>query len=153
MSTNFYETQIVDYESGEILRSVTKQHVSSEPPYVKLYLKTLCSLKDVPANNNHILYFLLSNISYASQENKFGGQIIVVNKYIKDMICEEYGIAEVTIRKALAAFVEKGLFRRVARGTYQANPEYFGKGDWKDIRNIIATIDFGTGKITPKFKT
>ena len=35
------------------------------------------------------------------------------------------------------------MFRRVSVGTYQVNPNIIGKGDWKDIKNIRATFDFG----------
>ena len=51
------------------------------------------------------------------------------------------------IEQALTEFVKTGIFKRIATGTYQVNAELFGKGEWKDIKNIRATFDFGNGTI------
>ena len=36
--------------------------------------------------------------------------------------------------------------RRLDLGMYQFNPFFFGRGAWKDIANIRATFDYGTGE-------
>ena len=49
--------------------------------------------------------------------------------------------------------MKTGIFARIATGTYQVNAELFGKGDWKDIKNIRATFDFARGTVETEIIT
>lgn len=147
MNRPYTEVKEIDYETGEIKREIVKTKVSGEPPYIKLYLKTLCCIKGLSLSLNPVLDALLSYMTYADPNAEEGGQLIVVNGFVRQKVADKCGVSIESVNKALTKFTKSGVFRRIGTGTYQVNPEYFGKGEWKDISNIIATIDFKTGNI------
>jgi DNA primase len=60
------------------------------------------------------------------------------------------------LNKAIDTFYKKGLFIRVARGVYMADPELFARGKWEDIRELRLVIDYVTddnGRTTKKLKS
>jgi len=86
-------------------------------------------------------------MSYASVNDGNGGQIIYVNAHMKKIIAESAGLKIDRINKILTKFVKFNVFKRIAIGTYQGNPNLFGKSDWKDIKSIRATFDFNKGEV------
>jgi hypothetical protein len=46
---------------------------------------------------------------------------------------------------------DKGLIRKVANNTFSINPDYVGRGKWRDIRRLRATFDFITGDVQTDF--
>lgn len=142
-----YTEVITDRETGEAISSKTVYKTQSEPEYVKLYLDCVFAVKGVRKGLNPIFVEFLEYMSYADTDDEFGGQIIFVNKALKMRIAKRLGLTIYSIDKALSEFVKSGLFKRVAVGTYQVNPSVVGKGDWKDIKNIKATFDFGAKEI------
>ena len=134
-------------ETGEIVSSKTVSRVKDEPDYVKLYLDCLLTVKGLRKGLNPILVSLLKHMSYANSEDATGGQIIIVNKFLKETIANNLGLGIDSINKALGSFADSGIFKRIAVGTYQVNPDFVGKGEWKDIRNIKATFDFANKSV------
>ena len=86
-------------------------------------------------------------MSYADIGDQGGGQVIFVNKAMKDIIAKKLNLGIDSINKALSEFTKVGMFKRLTVGTYQVNPNIVGKGEWKDIKNIRATFDFGSKEI------
>ena len=86
-------------------------------------------------------------MTYANCQENNGGQIIYLNAEMKRQIGLSTGKTVKRIEQALTDFVKTGVFKRIATSTYQVNAELFGKGDWKDIKNIRAIFDFGKGEI------
>ena len=86
-------------------------------------------------------------MTYANTNDPSGGQIIYLNAALKKNIATATGKTVKRIEQAITDFVKTGVFSRIATGTYQVNAELFGKGDWRDIKNIRATFDFGKGTI------
>jgi hypothetical protein len=87
-------------------------------------------------------------MTYAGDdEDEFGGQIIIVNKYLKKLISKSCNLSYIRVEQALTDFVRAGYFRRVDVGTYQVNPNFFGKGEWRDIEKIKATFNFNNGEV------
>lgn len=154
-------TAKVTYESQEILTTldttgeVTSQiatntkniRLEAEPPYVKLYLDCLAQFKGTSVKLSPVLLEFLRNASYANTDDCNGGQIVYINKALKVDIANKCGLSLKRIEQGLTMFVEKDIMRRVSVGKYQFNANFFGKGEWKDIRNIRANFNFGTGKI------
>lgn len=148
-------TRNINYETGEIVEEeeVTHIKVCTEPNYVKLYIKTLLTFKDLSANLNPVLIEFLAYMSYADIENEHGGQLIYVNSDMKKSIAKKLDLKIDSINKGLYKFVNAGIFRRVGTGTYQVNASLFGKGEWKDVKGIRANFDFKTGEAVAEIET
>lgn len=142
-----YERTVVDHESGEIFEQEFIHRRGAEPPFIKLYLDCLCDFKGLSKSLNPILLEFLKYMTYANTSDPNGGQIIYLNAALKRNIAAATGKTVKRIEQAITDFVKTGVFARIATGTYQVNAELFGKGDWKDIKNIRATFDFAKGTV------
>lgn len=136
--------QKIDAQTGEVLemeQSIgTRTIYKQEPPYIKLYLQDILYLNDVPKSLTNVMYALLNYVTYADQEN---GMCIPLNGFIKQQIREKCGMDNPrTLNNALSKLVKGNILKRIGSGTYQLNPYFFGKGDWKDIANIRATWSY-----------
>ena len=137
--------QNVNYETGEITEeTVTKAfHLEKEPDYIKLYVSDIARLSDVPVGMEKILMELISQMGYTN--------IIPAYKPIKLMVCKRLNISLNYLNKAIQTFYEKGIFIRVARGVYIADPELFARGKWEDIKELRLVIEYkDNGKETIK---
>lgn len=117
-----------------------------EPDYVKLYLDFLVWMTKKPVidGTGSLLFELLRRSTYAED-----GMVIALNSYLKKDIAKtckpEMSLG--TLDNQLTTLVKAGILFRIGRGTYQLNPYFFGKGDWKSISKIRATVNFdATGK-------
>lgn len=149
----FEETQI-NFITGEEVIKNTTCILEKEPSFVKLYIDCIFALKDVPKSLNPILLKILQKMTYAGPEERYGGQIVILNKYFKEMIAEETGRTIQRVEQAITKFIRAGILKRVFTATYLVNPELFGKGEWKNIRrirNITAKINFKDREINPEF--
>jgi hypothetical protein len=146
----FESTKTTINEHGEVTREErnTVTRVSSEPPFVKVYFNTVLAFRELPKGLQPLISELLCRISYADPNAQYGGQLIYLNPFLKQELADKLGVKINTIEHQLTKLVESNMFRRVGIGTYQANPEYFGRGDWHDIKSIRAMFDFNTGTVT-----
>ena len=138
-----YQEVITSEETGEVIKHRAVYKAKDEPDFVKLYIDCVLTLKGLKKGLNPILLAFLRFMNYASINEFEGGQVIFTNKMMKQTIANELGVSIKRIEQAITEFVKSGVFRRVSVGTYQVNPNIIGKGDWKDIKNIRATFDFG----------
>jgi hypothetical protein len=129
-----------------------KIKIAQEPDYIKLYLNTLLTFKDLPKQMSSVLFQLLKLMGYADPECKFGGQLISLTAFQKKQIIERLGIQPNTLDQHISKLVKSGIIRRVGYGTYQANPNMFGRGEWLDIKAIKATFNFNTGTVEAEIK-
>lgn len=123
----------VDYQTGEITKEtkVDSYKPTPEPAFVKLYLKDLILVHDLPKTCYKIL------LEIAKKMN-FDGEIII-NEYLKEKMAKSLGYKRSqTISNAITQFVSKGLLKRVGTGAYLLNPYLFAKGTWTDIAKIRA---------------
>lgn len=129
------ETQL-DSSTGEILmiKNHTQSIVEREPEYIKLYLSDIARLKDLPKSAEDVLHLLLKSMSYKN--------IIPAYAPIKRMICAELGIKMDTLNKAIDRLYNAGILIRIERGIYMADPNLFGKGEWKNIKNLRLVIEY-----------
>lgn len=140
------ETYSVDESTGEILsheKTTESQSFEKEPSYIKIYVDDIARLKEVPKGMTRILLTLVKAMSY--------GNIIPTYKPIKEHICNDLGISINYLNKAIDTFYKKGIILRVARGMYMADPELFGRGKWKDIKDLRLLIEYtpdGRKKLT-----
>lgn len=134
---------IID-QDGSILEkkhNMTKRY-EDEPEYIKMYLDTVLYLKDLPKGYNSILLAFLKRMTYSSNSNNGGGQMIYVNAHMKNEIASELSVSLARVNQAITDFVKGKIFFRAGRGTYQVNAHLFGKGDWQNIKEIRMKIHF-----------
>lgn len=139
------EEQIINEETGEILRTKTNVQFDKEPDFVKLYLDCLgvfTNNNGLDKSLNDMLLSVLKRMTYASDN-----QIVVLNAYIKNNICEETGKSLKRLNQAITIWVKEKILIRVGRGVYKINPFIFGRGDWRDISHLRATFDFKNGSV------
>ncbi len=139
------EEQIINEETGEILRTKTNVQFDREPDFVKLYLDCLgvfTNNNGLDKSLNDMLLSVLKRMTYASDN-----QIVVLNAYIKNNICEETGKSLKRLNQAITIWVKEKILIRVGRGVYKINPFIFGRGDWRDISHLRATFDFKNGNV------
>lgn len=135
--------RVVDADSGEVIREVSRTTEvipsSSEPDYVKLYVKAWCEFKDIKGINSAFLVQLLPYMTYARQ-----GQVIFLAPLLKREIAEQLGWAESDAlnrcNKELKKLVKCGILSHVGTNAYAVNPELVGKGNWADIKTLRATF-------------
>lgn len=138
-------------EDGEITgesTEVTTHEVryEQEPDYVKLYIQTLSVFTDIKQTTGKVFYELVKLMSYAEYE-----QLVYLNPVLRRNIQNNLGIKQSMFDKALKELKDKGLIRKVANNTFSVNPDYVGRGKWRDIRRLRATFDFITGDVQTDF--
>ena len=134
------ETKIIDANTGTILESVEKNVINwgQEPPFVKIYLKDILYLKDLPKSYNPLLLALLKRAGWAKD-----GMEISLTAGTKRLIAKELNLQNIrTINNALSNFVKADVLFRVETGVYRFNPYLFGKGDWQDINKLRLQIEY-----------
>jgi hypothetical protein len=142
-------------KDGVVTRRSTMEKVivSQEPPYIKLYLNTLLAFKNLPKQMSTVLWELIKLTTFADPESEHGGQLILLNAFVKKDIVKRMGIKINTLDQYLTKLTKSEIIRRVGIGTYQANPHMFGMGDWTAIKAIRATFDFNAGTVKADIKT
>lgn len=146
-------TNIQTDEQGTIQRSTTTTTTEKtntvtlaaekEPDYIKLYLSDIMYLCDIPQQYAAVMCCLLPRMTYASEK---WGQVIVLNKLIREEICRELGwTSQQTLRNALSSLCKGKILNHVAQGTYVVNPWLFGKGSWKQVSSARINIDYTVG--------
>lgn len=130
------QTKQIINEDGEILETeiINTFRVDKEPDFIKMYISDINRLNDLPKGMDVILMALLKTMGY--------NNVIPVYMPIKKMITKELNISVAYLNKSIEAFYKKGIFIRLARGIYMADPELFAKGSWNDIKKLRLVIDY-----------
>lgn len=115
-----------------------------EPPFIKMYVKMVAALRSLPQETNSLITSLISRMSFANQLQK----VNLTAEEIAD-ICEECNISGWTYRQQMKRLIQIGVIAPKTKptgkkmsyhGTFYINPEYFGKGDWDDIKQIRSYV-------------
>lgn len=123
--------KIIDVNTGEIQEEeeIIDAYVDKEPDYVKLYLKDIIALNDLPKGLDKVINVLLKTMSYDN--------MIILNSFIKKQMTEELGYKTVQVlNNNINKLVNAEILFRKGTGTYQVNARYFGRGHWHDIQEI-----------------
>lgn len=140
-----YEEDVLIVEKdGEAISEINKKvvYATKEPEYIKLYLDCIMVLKGLKKGLSPMLIELTKYMSYADVNSLGGGQVIFLNKALKELIAKNLNVTIKRVEQGITLFVKTGILKRIAVSTYQVNPNIFGKGDWVNIKNIRATFDF-----------
>lgn len=143
---------IINHETGEIVKTTSNSSriASKEPDYIKLYLDCLCTFKGLNKALSPVLIAFCHFMTWADSKHK--DQMIFMNAYVKEQVCEMTGLKVDRINKALKEIVDAEIFVKVEgkRGIYKVNPFIIGKGDWKDIKELRANFDFTNKTVEPE---
>jgi hypothetical protein len=123
-------------QDGEVLKqeSIKETIIEKEPNFVKVYLADLSYLKELPKWTNRVLYELLSFMNYENE--------IILNSYLKEKISKKLDIKLQSFANSITKFLETGILLRKGRETYIANPKYFGKGSWAEIKSLRLKVTY-----------
>jgi len=129
-------TNTIDTADGTLIAQTTQQitFVEREPDYVKLYITDIMKLNNLPKSCNSLLMELLRKANYSNE--------IIIVKSIRLEICKRLDIAEITFRKGMELFIDKGILTRKDKNVFIANPFLFGRGSWDNIKNIRLMVNY-----------
>ena len=151
------ETRTREDAEGNITTDTTETSYikDSEPDYIKLYTKTWCEFNQIPNAYRELFLQLAMRMTYCSASDLKHSQLVYTGKPFCNEIMQELHWKENMYRKGLKALTEAGAIKRIARGVYQINPSYAGRGAWKynptlkqgGVKDLIATFDFKHGTV------
>jgi len=133
-------THITTDTNGVIINEIKSLTTSpiraeKEPLYYKVYLDSLCKLKDIPNNASKLLNILVKHMSMTN--------VIVLNKVIKMLIMREMGLDSMnTFNKSVDQLYKAGFLIRIGHGTYLIDPDLFAKNNWETVKGLRLCIDF-----------
>lgn len=123
---NQFVSSYVD-ENGEVHQKEVFQSYSLgvEDDYIKIYIKHLSFLSNLPSGLEGLIYELIKSVNY--------GNRIVINSHIKREMAVNIGKSFNTVNQYISKLVDNKVLIREGRGVYYLNPLFYGKGRWKDI--------------------
>jgi len=123
-----------NYETGEITETEITEglFVDREPSYIKLYIADISHLNNITKNGSATLYELLKIMDYKN--------IIRVLKDDKEEIAEVLQTTLQVVNNNITQLVKKHILIRKASGKYLINPNIFGKGSWKENRELRKSL-------------
>ncbi|HEQ3529254.1 hypothetical protein COK81_11785 [Bacillus thuringiensis] len=141
-------TKIVspDEEKLEETKTMTFNY-GKEPDYIKVYLDNIMFIAEISGWVSKIMYELIKSVTYANK-----GQFIIVNAGYKRILAENLGIKPQSVTNAINDLVKKRILIRKESGVFLLNPQYFGKGEWKDIAKIRYEVELNSSGKTLRLK-
>lgn len=145
----FKQRRLTDPRTGEIVSeevTALRKKLQPEPSFIKLYLKDMCKLNDIPKTTNNVLNALLELCNYDNE--------IILNSHVKNKVADSLGIKIPSLDNAISKLTKAEFLDRIGRGTYRLNPHVFGKGKWSDIKELQVTWDYSVkGRVLENVKT
>lgn len=122
---------------GEVTNSVNTNsfQAEAEPPYVKLYLDDIARLNGLSPKTNAVLQAIVKYMNFRNE--------IILVAHNKRQISAELNTTMNTLNDCIKKLVKKGMLIRIDKSCYLVDPSLFGKGRWKDIKNLRLTIEYG----------
>lgn len=143
------EKEIIDTHTGEVLGSKSqteKVYIEKEPDYVKLYLKDIVRLKDLPPTSEKLLMLIVKHMGY--------NNLFQAYKPLKLVMSQQLNMSLNTLNQQISNLRKAGILipmDKYGRGLYLVDPSLFARGSWKDIRNLRLIIEYnidGTKKLS-----
>ena len=124
---------IVDKESGEVLRAVTKVVCETQEEFVKIYLNAIDELVKLDRRMIQILMLCLKEAKFCDEQHVEGN--VVYNYAEFKNKCrqlprkpEENELSDDAINTYMSRLASQKLLLRKSRGVFILNPRYFAKG-------------------------
>lgn len=133
-----YIEQITDQDGKVISEKTTlktKRIIKSrEPDYIKLYIDTWQEgdKNKIPVSCRLLFLELATRMGYCDADDFKHSQLVTTGAPYQDDIMKALGWTNRdSLQKGLRALCDCNAIRCVSRGTYQVNPRYAAKGQWK----------------------
>lgn len=131
-------------DTGEIFRaknySSKRIPTEKEADYVKVYkyTNTVFAFKGIPLTLVPVIIEISKYMSFAEQ-----GQTVVLNKIVKEQICNVLDIKIDRMNKCIQQLVKNDVLRKTTcRGMYAVNPFICSCGDAMKIKELQAKFDY-----------
>jgi len=120
----------INQETGEIKEEEEKKviKIPREDEYIKVYIKTIGILHNIPNSADKILFEILKYVNYDNR--------IIITKPVKETIANRLNISLSRVNNYLTTLTKRNILIREDRGMYILNPYIFGKGNWYDIYKL-----------------
>ncbi len=135
---NVKQREIIDMETGELLERYQTQDwvvkVNTDE-FVFFYKKLFSVLKDISESDLRVFMAIMFRVDYSTA-------VIRLDKYIIDLICEDLGFKEGTVRNSISALSKKCILIKDNnfRGVYRVNPECSWKGNQSDRPKALRVL-------------
>jgi hypothetical protein len=125
------EVEVVDTSTGEIVTKTTDQiiQIPSEPPFIKFYIDDVSHLHNITDTGKNVLFEVLRLMAYGNNE-------IIIPPAIRKRLAAKLGLSINSFNNQFSKIVSSGIIFKVEDSVYQANPNLFGRGSWKDNYNL-----------------
>lgn len=132
-------TNIVDYETGEVLESNTKKHTyiaNSKEDWFITYSSLLGIFNDLSLGAIKVYAYILKSYNFGTQFEIGGATRTTISEYCK--------ISESNVAASLAELKTKELLYSPRRSVYIINPRYAFKGSTSNRdKSLKAIIELG----------
>lgn len=126
-----------------------------EPDYIKIYTRMWCDFNQIPLVYQDLFLQLAVRMSYCNSTNLKHSQLVNTGRPWSDDIMAALGWKQRMYQKGLKKLCDFGAIKQVARGVYQINPSYAGKGEWfynprqnrGGVKDLIAVFNFKEGSV------
>lgn len=143
----------IDEHGNESTTKVEKNTSISrndEPDYIKIYTHMWAEFNGVPTAYREFFLQLAIRMTYCNSGDLKNAQLVNTGKPYSNSIKEVLGWKDDMYKRGLRELTQSGAIKRVARGVYQINPQYAGKGEWKynpklnrgGIEELVTTFNF-----------
>ena len=125
----------INHETGEVFeeQEIKKTHIPNEDSYIKIYLRDVNYLHNLPGGLENITYELLRLVNYNNE--------IIVNSAVKRQIAEKIDKKFNTVNQYITKLVHYDILIRKDTGIYILNPLFYGKGKWQDILKLREDLE------------
>lgn len=129
------ETRETIDQDGEIktIENTKTIKIKQEEDYIKLYIKHINYLNDLPLGLESLIYQILKYVTFGNQ--------IIINSSIKRKIAENLDKKFNTVNQYITKLVNLEILIREDRGVYYLNPLLYGKGKWEDILKLREKLE------------
>ena len=142
----------------ETFERTTKVERNTEPDFIKIYTKMWCDFNRIPDRLRPLFLELVTRMTYCNAADIANSQLVNTGRPWSDAIMRALDIQPSTYKQYLRELCACGAIRKVARGAYQINPAYAGRGEWKynpklqrgGVEDLVATFNFKDKKVDTK---
>lgn len=162
ISTYTEKTTQIDSEgniSETTIEKTKKIEPSKEPDFVKIYTNMWCEFNQIPMAHRPLFLELVGRMTYCNKDDLANSQIVFTGEPVSSALCKTLGWkTKDSLMKGLKALCTCDAIKKIARGVYQINPSYAGRGEWKynptlgrgGIEDLVATFHFKDHKVDTK---
>jgi hypothetical protein len=123
---------------------------NDEPDYIKIYTNMWAEFNGIPLAYRELFLQLAIRMTYCNSDDLKDAQLVYTGKPFSESIMVTLNWKVDMYKRGLRELTKAGAIVRIARGVYQINPQYAGKGEWKynpklkrgGIQDLIATFNY-----------